>query len=173
MTGQTPIYGIRYPDNSTPANQLGAGLAQMGNDIEGALQAAEIPPPNPIGGTVLGSIARPYTAVIFGTVNAVLTGMSLGPIATPAKVFIAGTAMYYNSSSGSTNQAYMQLYVDGAAIADAIRQVTLPNQYYVPMSLSYALTLAPGNHTFALYGRCSAAASCGYLGAGLIVSSSP
>jgi hypothetical protein len=44
MTGTTPIYGIRYPDNATKLKALGADLALMGGDIERALQAADVPP---------------------------------------------------------------------------------------------------------------------------------
>ncbi len=44
MTGSTPVYGIRYPDQATKLKALGGELAQMGGDIERALQTAAIPP---------------------------------------------------------------------------------------------------------------------------------
>jgi hypothetical protein len=44
MTGVTPIYHIRYPDDGTKLNNLGPELGDMGASIEAALQAASIPP---------------------------------------------------------------------------------------------------------------------------------
>jgi hypothetical protein len=43
MAGVTPIYGIRYPNSTTKAKDLGSELGIMGDDIERALQAAAIP----------------------------------------------------------------------------------------------------------------------------------
>lgn len=40
MGGTTPVYGIRYPDASTPARKLGEELSDMGRDLEAALKQA-------------------------------------------------------------------------------------------------------------------------------------
>lgn len=40
MGGTTPVYGIRYPDNNTPARDLGKELGDMGRDLEAALKQA-------------------------------------------------------------------------------------------------------------------------------------
>ena len=47
MTGTTPAYGIRYPDGSTKAVNLGAELGQMATDVERALAAASLQPVTP------------------------------------------------------------------------------------------------------------------------------
>jgi len=44
MGGITPQFGIRYPNGTTKANELGAALGLMGDDIERALLAAQVQP---------------------------------------------------------------------------------------------------------------------------------
>jgi hypothetical protein len=44
MTGQTQLYGIRYPNGASKARDLGPELEQMAGDVERALQNAQIVP---------------------------------------------------------------------------------------------------------------------------------
>lgn len=44
MAGVTPLYGIRYPNGTTKAKDLGLELGTMGSDIEQALQTAGVSP---------------------------------------------------------------------------------------------------------------------------------